>query len=358
LATIFPLAGTTAIPTLDENQSATFSVGFVPGKAGEQSAIARIEYTAVDSEGSPTPRSTGVALSGEGIDRFIDASPRALNFGSHRIGAPAPSKTVTVYDDGSSLLRITDVAIVGPHAEDFTVRPRGAQTISESSPLRLTVGFSPSGVGARTARLRIRSDACTDPVVEIALAGSGVSQDVIALPSEIDLGVIEPGARAVESVAIANQGGAVLVVRSIRLVEEDSDVFVLLDVPDDLPRTLSPGAALSLRVRISAPTLTASATPDGSPEDARVFEATLRVESNDGDSPILRVPIRATVQEPAEVVSPTPAVSPSQDLTPSPSPVAAGPSIADFGAEARVVALVLAFFALLLGVRKLRGAPD
>lgn len=360
MSTIFPLSGTTAVPTLRPDGDAfDFGVAFVPGKAGSNDAVARITYTSIDPDGDPSSRSTAVPVSGEGIDRFIDVSPTELGFGDVRVGSSARARTVTVFDDGASPLRITQVAIVGPDASDFSVQPTGAVTITESSPLRLQVGFEPGGVGARSARLRIRSNSCTDPVRTVALAGTGVTQDIVALPGEVDFGAIEPGRDATKRVAIANQGGASLTVESISLARDRAGVFRVLELPT-LPRSLSPGESLTVAIRFSAPAGASGPDPSATPTPGSgpSLRALLRVESSDGDSPVLRVPVLAQIQQAAATVTPSPVTTAQDTPSPSPTAVGAGPSIADFGAEARVIALVLAFFGLLIAVRRLRGAPD
>lgn len=366
MASIFPLSGQTAVPSLAPSAGASFRVGFVPGKAGEHAARARIDYVTQDppnDEHTPKPRhrSTSVALDGEGIDRFIDASPRAINFGDLRVGTAAGTRTVTVYDDGDSPLQITAVSIVGPDAGDFSVRPRGARTITESTPMRLTVGFTPGGVGARSARLRIASNACADPLVQVELAGVGVTQDVIALPGRIEFGSLEPGERRTRPLTVANQGGASLQVSAVRLAGSDARAFRLLGLPS-MPETLGPGESFDLRVRFQAredPELPKPDAVEPGQERAQVRRAQVVVRSSDGDSPSLAVALRGSVQRPQPTVSVTPTPTQEPTPTPTPTPTQTGPPLAgDLGAEAQVVGLVVGFFALLVMVRRVRGVPD
>ena len=51
-SSLFPLSGTTADPQVQEGESISFSVGFVPATAGEQSAHARIDYTSTQAASS------------------------------------------------------------------------------------------------------------------------------------------------------------------------------------------------------------------------------------------------------------------------------------------------------------------
>jgi hypothetical protein len=352
-ATVFPLSGATAVPSLAPSEDARFSVGFVPGKAGTHSARARIDYLSHPApSSSPTPspspqaRSTSVPLAGDGIDRFIDASPRALNFGDLRVGRAAAERSVTVYDDGDSPLSITSITITGRNAGDFTVSPRRPRTITEATPLRLRVGFTPRGVGARLATLLVSSNACGESTMSIDLAGAGVVQDIVALPSRIDFEPAQIGARETRAVTIANQGGADLRVASIALRGGDASHF-RIPVTPTLPRTLPPGGSFGVRVRFVA-------------DEPGEWRARLAVESNDPDTKTLSVRLVGTTQ------APVPTLLPSETADPGPLPSAtispqapAGEGLLSAYAEVLAVAtLVAGFFLLLVIVRRIRGIPE
>ncbi len=350
-ATIYPLSGSTAVPTMTPEASATFSVRFVPGKAGDHPAAAVIRYEtkkgASEEEPSPEPeaRVTTVPLSGDGIDRFIDASPRVLNFGDLRVGRSSDPRRVTIFDDGDSPLTITGISIVGRHADDFSVSPRRGRTITEGSPLRLALTFTARGSGARTAILRVTSNACTDPTVEVDLAGVGVVPDIIALPGRIDFEPRVVGKQRTEELTIANQGGAALRVTRLRLRGEDADHFRILRAPT-LPRTLDPGASVDMRVRFTA----------NEPGERR---ARVVVESSDPDTKRLRVALTGTVEaEPTPSPTPVESVQPSPSPSPEPEPPR-GPSLFSlYGGELALGGGVVGFFVLLVVVRRLKGVPD
>lgn len=361
-ADVFPLSGPTSIPTLAPGDDATISSGFIPGKSGSNDATARVTYETKkdpsDEEPSPSPqtKTLGVSLSGDGIDRFVDASPLAVNFGETRVGVSAGTRTVMVFDDGDDPLTITDIDIVGANARDFTVRPRKGGTITESKPLRLTVEFTARGSGARTAQLRIRSNGCGDSTVEVELAGIGVTRDIIVVPGRLDFGDLEAGDKSGRDVTIANQGGAPLRVTGIRVRGTDADSFEIRRRPV-LPATLGSGGSLEFRVRFRA-----FEPSEDHARDSRRFERSARliVDSNDPDSSSFRVPMSGVVALDPPTPTPTPQASPTEEATAtaSPSPVVTGPGLGAYSTEMQIVGLVAGFFAILVMVRRIKGPPD
>jgi hypothetical protein len=354
----FPLSGATSVPTLQPGRDVRFRVGFVPQRAGDQSAKAVVTYTEVSPGPTPSPKNSNqptespspsliprkrtVTVSGSGIDRFIDTSPKTLNFGDLRVGKPAEREMVQVYDDGDSSLHISSVTIEGPEAGDFSVRPTRATTVRDGSPWRLSVGFEPSKVGARLAELVIHSDSCIDPIIRVPLAGIGVEPDIIALPTELDLGErrAERGTR--RGLTVANQGGYRLKITDMRLGGLDMENFKLLGV-GTFPRVLDPGEALDFRVAFAGV----------EPGEKR---AVVRVRSNDPDTKVLRIKLFAVVQEPE--ASPTPSVEPSVAPPEAPPSGGSGFAFGRFAQEAAVAGGVVGFFLALVLVRRMRGVPE
>lgn len=349
MRSLFPLAGATAVPTLGEGEDLGFSVGFVPAIAGQQSATARIDYTSqANASGSTTPspqsKSTGIPVSGSGIDRFIDASPRVLGWGEVRIGTQSSIKAVTVFDDGDSPLTIERIAIRGSHASDFSVGPTGSTTISDGSPLTLRVRFTPRGTGARTARLEVTSNACENPTAVVELSGIGTAPDIIALPGRVEFEPIAPAEIAEATVSIANQGGADLTVTSLTLRGRDEDLFGVSERPR-LPRTLAPGEAFDVKVKFE-------------PAEAGTGRARIAVRSNDfgADPLVVELVGRAVLAPtPTPTATPTPTVLPTIEPT---APAEPAGSLVEYVPELAIIAGVTGFFAALAAVRRARGLTD
>ncbi len=351
VAEVFPLAGATALPSLAAGEKEEFSVGFRPGRAGTTTGVAVITYTTTEVASSkkpspsPTERTTTVGLSGSGIDRFLDAAPRALNFGSSRVGRSVNAKRVTIYDDGASPLTITGLSLTGRHPGDFTLSRRGSFTVTDGAPAQVTIDFTPRGVGARASELVIRSNSCTDPVVRVALAGIGTEPDITARPARVDLGQVELGGNATTDVIIANQGQAPLRISRIQLFGVDRESFTMSKVPS-VPRDLSGGRSFVFTLRFNA-------------EEIGLRTASLRFRSNDPDSRTFVVPIRAEgIVPPTPTPTATASVVPTSSAAPPSNGLGFRVALAPYVPEILVSAAVLAFFIALVTIRRVRGIPE
>ena len=70
-----------------------------------------------------------------------------------------------------------------------------------------------------------------DPLVQVTLAGSGVSPEISVTPLSIDYGDVVVGSSATKAVTIANEGTSELVVSSIGLGAATSSDFALTSGP-------------------------------------------------------------------------------------------------------------------------------
>ena len=349
-AQTFQLSGETARPTLAPNATMTFGVGFVPQRAGETDANAVIHYTQVEpgpkhsSTPAPVAKQTTVALAGSGIDRFIDAAPLALNFRSLRVGKDAPPQTISIFDDGDTPLTIDRLSLSGRHAGDFRIASRSGSVATDGHPVIVSIGFTPRGAGARAAQLVIRSDACDQTTLTIDLAGIGVEPDIAVLPATVALGRVVIGKNATTDMIVIDQGQAPLRVATIDLQGIDKARFSLRSLPR-FPTFVQPGHHLNFTLRFDA-------------IDVGARTATLRIKSNDPDTPILRVPLTAEGVEPAPSPTPTLAISQIPSIAPTPPHAGLHLHIGPYLAEVVVGAAVIGFFFVLVAVRRVRGIPE
>ena len=127
----------------------------------EQTALDRILITV----GPPQPE--------------IDVSPLSFDFGDVAVGTSAPT-VVTVSNLGGANLDISAIGFAAGSNAAFTVTDAPtlpASLPSETGNADVTVTFMPSGAGAAAATLQITSNDTDEPVVEVALSGTGVSEE-------------------------------------------------------------------------------------------------------------------------------------------------------------------------------------
>jgi hypothetical protein len=139
--------------------------------------------------------------------------------GGISIGASRTAQVIVYNISKKTPLAFTAIEVVGTNAADFAVTPANVQlALSAPLPARqgsaviLPVTFTPSGEGARTAVLRIKSNAAT---AKIPLSGTGLSPLPILVTAAGPLSFLP--ASAPDTVAISNSGGTALALQSITI---------------------------------------------------------------------------------------------------------------------------------------------
>jgi hypothetical protein len=153
----------------------------------------------------------------------VVVSPANVDFGTQLVGAPAGPQTITLTNNNSTALSITNIAIVAitpPAASaDFAIAPGGTCTSSLPAGMSCTVNvtFTPSVAAAESAKL-VFTD--TDPTPQFAtLTGTGTANAPVAVltPTSLDFGsqlVTTPSSPA-KTITLKNNGNLVLNITSI-----------------------------------------------------------------------------------------------------------------------------------------------
>jgi hypothetical protein len=372
MASVFQLGGQTSASRVGPGGQMQVQVGFVPQHVGANNATAIVTYTDPGTTGqaqaqaapppkpsptpthtsTPTPTPTGspgsiqIPLSGTALDRWIDVNPPGVNFGSLHTGKTAPIQTITIFDDGDSPLTITGMFLGGRQPGDFILGNLSSAVVRDGHPATVTLGFKPKAAGARAAQLLINSNSCSGTFT-VQLGGIAVEQDITASPKTLDFANVEVGAPTPsKQIAIVNQGGATLTVKSIQMVADDpmttdATSFKLTGVPKVLPMKLKPGQPINLKVAFN-------------PIDTTPRKVDIKVTSDDPDTKVLTIPVTAMA-----VAKPTP--TPSETAVAPPPKSSGGGFHLHLGAYVPTVivaALVAAFFWVLIFTRRRRGIPE
>src|SRR5438876_137522 len=102
-------------------------------------------------------------------------NPASVNFGNQNVGTTSPAQTVTLTDNGSLPLSISNIALAGTNATDFAQTntcPIGSNTLASGSSCTISVTFTPGATGARSASLTFTDNAAGSPQ-SVALSGTG-----------------------------------------------------------------------------------------------------------------------------------------------------------------------------------------
>ncbi len=165
----------------------TVDVGYSAASAGTTPGQAQIMVT---QNGVATAFQS--ALSGVATAGSLSLSTASLNFGNVQLGGSATPLVVTVTNTGAVNLIVSGVSLVAagvaPSVADYSVNPNPCPApIAPAGTCQITVGFTPTGTGPRTAQLNILSNAVTSPDV-VALTGTGFTPTATLTPNPLAFG--------------------------------------------------------------------------------------------------------------------------------------------------------------------------
>jgi uncharacterized repeat protein (TIGR01451 family) len=105
----------------------------------------------------------------------IGLSPGSLIFASQNLGSTSASQDVTLTNSSGSTINISSMAFSGANNADFAVASTtcGA-TVSNGTSCTISVSFTPSGTGSRTATLSVTDTASNSPQT-VTLSGTGIN---------------------------------------------------------------------------------------------------------------------------------------------------------------------------------------
>ncbi len=160
-------ANTCSGATMPAGASCSVSVRFSPSDIGERTATLTIV-------GPGLVGSRTIALIGTGLDPVL-VTPGSLAFGNVSLGTTSDPSTVSVFDYGDAPMPVSSVAIDGADAADFAIAAEDCTgtPIPVAMACALSVTFSPSALGARSAVLTITGPAPIGART-VALTGTGV----------------------------------------------------------------------------------------------------------------------------------------------------------------------------------------
>lgn len=212
-------------------------VTFTPSSSGTREATLTIAH---DGPGGQSD----VTLTGTGAAPAVSVSHTTLAFGSVSLGQASQGQTLTIENTGNALLSVSDIGLSGANAADYAVSLNAGSIVAGGS-LTVTVTFTPSEVGSRSADLTVQSDG-GDPIV-VALSGTGI-QASLSAPSAFDAGAIAVGQTVTGLINLFNDGTDALSITSVVIEGTHAGDFSI----DLDPITLSAGQSESVQVSFSA----------------------------------------------------------------------------------------------------------
>ena len=147
----------------------------------------------------------------------LHLSPASLSFGVWVVGNQSSSQTETLTNTGGSSLVISNIAITGANVTDFNESSTCGSSLTAGASCAITVTFSPSQVGPRSASINISDDSVGSPQLLSMSGTGGVSGPNATLsPTSLVFGDEVIGTTSsVQSVTLNNYGTATLSITGI-----------------------------------------------------------------------------------------------------------------------------------------------
>jgi len=186
---------------LGANASCVLQVTFTPTAAGTRTGT-----LGVSSNSTTLPLT--VSLTGSGALAKLQVAPGALAFGTIAVGAPA-NLPLTLTNVGNTPVTAIAITVSGANAADFGVTvPCSATVLQPNQSCNMTVTFTPSATGARSAALSVTSSDPSSPAT-VPLTGSGTAQARLQIvPGALAFGTSTIGAAVSLPITLTNAGNA------------------------------------------------------------------------------------------------------------------------------------------------------
>jgi hypothetical protein len=263
--------------TVAPGASQVVTVTYAPSAVGADTG------SLVVTGNDPATPTVTVTVTGSGVAAPAPAIvlvPASVDFGPVVTGSSA-SRAVAIQNTGSAVLNVSSVSACSGTSAEFGWSPAAPLQVPAGGSNTLTVSYGPVDLGADTGCLTVASDDPTNPMVNLALAGSGVGQAVPAIalvPNTLDFGTVSIGGSASRTSQVRNTGTATLHVASITACSGTSAEFGWTPAG---PFDVAPGGATSLGVTYT-------------PVDAGADTGCLTVASDDPATPTSSLQLTGT----------------------------------------------------------------
>jgi trimeric autotransporter adhesin len=257
--------------------SCVLEVRFAPAVAGSREATLDVAHSGAGSPLTLTLRGTGTATAAP----RLELSALSLDFGASNLGA-AVVRTVNLRNAGDASLNLSGLSLSGAAAADYSVAPSAVGAalpgctvgtpVPAGASCELTLSFTASSLGARSATLDVASDASNGSAT-LALVGQGTSLPTPQLqvqPPSVDFGNrTVGGAYQPVTVRLTNTGVGELALRTTAVV---GDAFSVVN--STCTSSLASGTSCELSLQF---------TPTAAGVESR---QALRVDSNATSTPL------------------------------------------------------------------------
>jgi sugar lactone lactonase YvrE len=193
-------AGTALTP----GSSCDTAMSFAPILSGAITGTASLTTNSLNNLASvETVNLSATGLTEEGPQ--VSLSATTLTFSGQSVGASGPARTVTLTNSGGSAFAISNIWLSGSQASDFQISTNCGSSLAASASCTVSVIFTPSATGARSATL-LFSDLVIGSPQSVALNGTGNAGLVIVSGTSLSFAGAVGVTTAAQSVSLANTG--------------------------------------------------------------------------------------------------------------------------------------------------------
>jgi hypothetical protein len=185
-------------------------------------------------------------------------SPTSIHFGDVDLGGSA-TQTVNFTNTTTftSTVTISNIAVSGTNAGDFT-QTSPCTSVAMGQTCTISVTFTPSAIGTRTATLTVTNDSTSNPTLTVSLTGDGVDTTATLTPASADFGSVYAGGgtSTAKTFTFTNTSAIAIATKSIAVTGNFSQT-------NTCPATLAAGASCTISVvfaPLSSGTLTGALT--------------------------------------------------------------------------------------------------
>jgi len=205
----------------------------------------------------------------------ISVPTSSVDFGSLTV-VKKITKTLKIANNGSGDLLIT---LSGLEGTDFSIQGSSSVTIKAKKSYTLKVLCTPTSAGLKTATLKIDSNDPVTPTLEISLTAvlPATTPDISVTQNSLDFGSVKVGKKVTKTLKIGNNGTGDLMITLSGLEETDFSIQGSSSV------TIKGKKSYSLKVLFT-------------PTSAELKTATLKITSNDPDTPTIDISLSGTGQ--------------------------------------------------------------
>ena len=193
--------------------SATFAANFAPSAGGARTL--NISISNNDPTGGENPYLLTLSATGVDVGRIDLTSPDGADMspgGSYYFGFSAVStlkqETFTIRNVGTGALNSLSAALSGTNAANFSFGAISPTSIPAGSTGTITVGFTPSATGLRSAVLTFSSSDPDQPTYAINLTGTGGTAQEIQVESPVGTNLTTGGGVSFGSILTGSSSAA------------------------------------------------------------------------------------------------------------------------------------------------------